>query len=532
MRKAAQFIGIVSLILSSTISYSQNLSLVKDINTGVINNSFPHYLTVFNSKVYFVASDGVAHKLYASDGTAAGTELIGPTTGNGIVYYLTSYNSKLYFTYDNGVNGLELWASDGTTAGTTMLKDIWTGALSALPRHFTLCNGKLFFQASTATRSEGLWVTDGTVGGTQMLSSVYAAPFNSTDQFLVFNNKIYFQGNAGSGYGMWESDGTTAGTQLVKSGYFGSSSGNYAVCNGKFYFTNGDAVNGNELWVSDGTASGTAVLKDIYPGFQGSEPSNFLCSNSKIYFTANDGNNGNELWISDGTAAGTQLVKDIIAGSNGSSPLNVIEYNSQVFFMASDGSSRQLYKTDGTGSGTQLVKALTGVTTVPYIYEFKDKLYLLASTGVSESVYESDGTVAGTRQIIPAVQSFNFADVNFTGFNDELYLPAFFEAKGLEFCKLSFTLTGISEASLLNDKVRIYPNPSSGLLTLEFSDKISLQKSDYYIYTSDGQRVQSGSMNNNENKKWINVSGLKAGNYLLKVTNSTYTQILKFIIIQ
>jgi len=532
MRKANYFILLFILILYFNISLAQNLSLVKDINATAINNSFPHNLTVFNSKVYFIASDGVAHKLYASDGTAFGTELIGPTAGKGIVYYLTSYNGKLYFTYDDGVTGLELWVSDGTTAGTTMLKDIWTGALSSLPRYFTLCNGKLYFQASTQTRSEGLWVTDGTAAGTQMLSSVYAAPFNSTGQFLVFNNKIYFQGNAGSGYGMWESDGTTTGTQLIKSGFFGASSGNYAVCNGKFFFNNGDVTNGNELWESDGTASGTVLLKDINTGFQGSEPANFLCSNNKIYFSANDGINGNELWISDGTAAGTQIIKDIVGGSIGSQPQNVTEYNAQIFFLAFNGSARQMYITDGTGAGTQLVKTLTGVTTVPYTYEFKNKLYLLASTGVSESVYESDGTTAGTNQIMPVVQSFNFADVNFTGFNNELYLPAFFESKGLEFCKLSLISTAISESSVLNEKVHIYPNPASGLLTLEFSDKISDQTSEYFIYASDGQRVQNGSMNNDGNQKQINISGLKAGNYLLKVTNATYTQILKFIIIK
>ena len=129
----------------------------------------------------------------------------------------------MYFTYDDGIHGLELWTSDGTTAGTHLLKDIWTGTTGSgipygsLPRYFTVCNGLLFFQASTPIRAEGLWVTDGTVAGTQMLGNQYSDPFASVSSFIVLNDKIYFEGNAGSGYGMWSSDGTNAGTQLVKS---------------------------------------------------------------------------------------------------------------------------------------------------------------------------------------------------------------------------------------------------------------------------------------------------------------------------
>ena len=81
MRNSPQFIALCLLILPFNISFAQNLSLVKDINTTAINNSFPHNLTVFNSKLYFVANNGVAHKLYVSDGTTAGTGLVGGSFG-------------------------------------------------------------------------------------------------------------------------------------------------------------------------------------------------------------------------------------------------------------------------------------------------------------------------------------------------------------------------------------------------------------------------------------------------------------------
>lgn len=505
----------------SHLSSAQSLSLVADIYTSGVNSSYPHYLTEFNNQLYFVAGNGTHHKLYATDGTTANTKLIGPTAGNGVVTDLTVYKNQLYFTYDDGINGLELWTSDGTTGGTVLLKDIWTGAnasaipYSSLPKYFTVCNGLLFFQASTAARAEGLWVTDGTSGGTQMLGNQYSNPFGSTQSFIVLQNKIYFTGNAGSGYGMWSSDGSTAGTQVVKSGNIGSSGGSHAVFNSKFYFQSGDNTTGYELWQSDGTSNGTTLVKDIQPGATASDPSNFFTDGKKVYFVANDGTTGRELWVTDGTANGTQLVKDVATGNASSNPQSIVVKDNQTYFFARNGSNEELYKTDGSPAGTVLVTTIPNVVNVPYSYAFAGKIYFVGSFTLDGAgyLYESDGTSEGTKQLNPLIttDASNPSGFNMLGFNASLYLPAVYESQGNELCKLVPTVTSLHT----NNKVsalRVFPNPASD--KLQVTTTARLTNAQFSIQTIEGVMVSHGEGYTGEA---IDISSLPSGVYLLSI---------------
>jgi len=521
----------LSFVFSLFSSYAQTLSLVSDINVGA-NGSHPHYLTEFNSKIYFVALNGTGHKLYSSDGTTAGTTLIGPTVNaNGVVWYLTKYNNKLYFMYDDGINGLELWTSDGTTAGTTLLKDIYPGNLGSQPEKLTVCNGLLFFQASTPTRSQGLWVTDGTVSGTQMLGNQYSNPFGSTSNFIVLNNKIYFEGNAGSGYGLWESNGTTAGTLLVKSGFTAISGGTHAVLGNDFYFQHGDNTNGIELWKSDGTDAGTVLVKDINTVGFSSTPQYFFTDGLKVYFTADDGINGQELWVTDGTTIGTQLVKDVAVGSANSVPnyasSSMIIFNNESYFFARNGSNIELYKTNGTLAGTTLIKINTNLAYVTYSYQFNGKFYFVGATtiGGSEYLYESDGTTSGTYQISPSVSTYstNPNGFNMIGFDGNLYLPAFFGSQGNEFCKLTTLLSGLNDFEN-QTKISIYPNPTKNEIFISSGFEIK----SINVVNSIGQTVISKKVNSQSTA--INVGNLTKGIYIISVVwNNNKVENHKFI---
>jgi ELWxxDGT repeat protein len=487
---------IAAIFLLSNALFSQTLTLVSDINSGQ-NNSFPNALTEFNRKIYFVAGNGTGYKIYSSDGTT--TQLIGPTTNpNGTVYNLTKYNNKLYFTYNDGLNGLELWTSDGTSSGTIMLKDIWSGSLSSAPTAFTVCNGLLFFHASTAARNQGLWVTDGTVSGTKMLGNQYSNPFSSTNSFIVLNNKIYFQGNAGTGYGLWESNGTTEGTQLVKSGYIGSSGGSHAILGTTFYFQSGDNTSGQEIWKSDGTNAGTVLVKDINTVGFSSDPQNFFTDGQKIYFLANDGIRGRELWATDGTNSGTQIIKDVNIGIGSSvqsagSPFGIVKFNTETYFFGYNGTAVEMYKTNGTQANTVLVKTISNISGVSYCYVFDGKIYFVGFTSVggSEYLFESDGTATGTNQINPSINTYstNPNGFNMLGLNSELFFPAFFENKGNEFCKIS-SLLGLN-AIKKNQKTYIYPNPTKNELFISSETSINSIR----IFNSLGQTVFTKNIN-------------------------------------
>jgi ELWxxDGT repeat protein len=500
---------LIILLQLNLVLTAQNLTLVKDINLGVINNSFPSYLTNHNGKIYFRAGNGESHKLYESDGTDAGTFLVGPTENSaGVIWNLISYNGSLIFSYDDGINGSELWISDGTNAGTMMLLDINPGSLGSQPEYFTICNGLLFFQASNPTRTQGLWVSDGTTLGTQMVGNQYSQPFSSI-KFLSFNNKIYFSGNTGTGYGMWESDGTDAGTFIVKTGNIGSSGGSYGVIGSKFYFSSGDGTNGYELWESDGTDAGTVLLKDINPGALGSNISNIFTSNNKIYFSAEDGVNGTEIWVSDGTASGTELLKDVFVGISGSNPESLIELNSEMYFFAFNGTASQLYKTDGTAAGTILIQTLDGVGYVQYVYEMNGKIYFPGSStfGGAGNLYESDGTEAGTFQIAPFITSEVPTYSNFLNYNSELYLPAYFGNQGVELCKYT-SIANLVDNSDQKLGLSIYPNPATNEITISNLK----QETNYSIKNLEGKIIQSGKTDGK-----IIVSSLKSGVYFLNI---------------
>ncbi len=528
------FFNLITLLVRA-----QTLSLVKDVNIGM-DSSYPRYLTEFNGEIYFVAGNGTHSKLYSSDGTTAGTQLVGPAIGNGVVWELTLYNNNFYFTYDDGVHGLELWKSDGTTAGTIMLKDIYTGTTaggtpySSLPRYFTICNGLLFFQASTAARAQGLWVTDGTEAGTHMLGNQYSDPFASVSSFVVLNNKIYFEGNDGSGYGMWSSDGTTAGTQLVKPGIIGSPSINHVVFNNRFYFQNDSNGLGGELWASDGTDTGTVMIKDINTVSYSSDPQNFFTDGTKVYFVANDGITGRELWSTDGTTAGTQLVKDVNPGAPNSvtyasTPNGIIKFANEVYAFGYNGTAVEMLRTNGTPAGTSLIKSLPGIAGVSYSYVFNGKIYFVgfASVGGSEYLYESDGTTAGTFQINPVIATYSTSPngFNLLGFAGNLYLPASFSSQGFEFCRLTPSLPNeVFSAVSLN----VYPNPAQDNLFVTVVDD-KLVGGVLSILSLHGQSLRERTIN--ATTIVMDISDFQSGVYLLRLENrQTGSIIIKKII--
>ena len=379
--------------------------LVKNINPGIEDDyrsspkdSYARNFIEFDNKLYFTAADDEnGHELWVSDGTTEGTKLlkdIYPGISNdGFVYSsspadFVKINDRLYFTANDGT-GEKLWVTDGTTEGIQLVADIASGTSDYFAFDtFTELNGKLYFGAYDEKTGRELWVSDGTAEGTNLVvdltpgaSSSYA--YSSYIRNLTESNgKLYLSANDGKiGQELWVSNGTAEGTQLVldiapgaSSSYAYSSDLNYFTeFDGKLYFAADNRKNGSELWVSDGTAESTQLVLDIAPGDGGSSPHSFTEFNDKLYFSASDGKTGSELWVSDGTAEGTQLVLDIapgiktsygMDGSAGekyvypasSSPSSFFEFNNKLYFSADDGETgSELWVSDGTAEGTQLV---------------------------------------------------------------------------------------------------------------------------------------------------------------------------------
>jgi ELWxxDGT repeat protein len=130
------------------------IQLLKNFNYVIPGISFPE----LNGKLYFAASGNDSGsvndiELWATDGTTGGTQLlkdINPGVNSSAISYLTKFNDKLFFQATDGVSGRELWMSDGTAEGTQLVKDINPSDFigSYAPNNLTEFNGKLYFTAN------------------------------------------------------------------------------------------------------------------------------------------------------------------------------------------------------------------------------------------------------------------------------------------------------------------------------------------------------------------------------------------------
>ncbi|WP_254066404.1 ELWxxDGT repeat protein, partial [Microcystis aeruginosa] len=140
--------------------------LVKDIRPGPGDSlGFFTQMTAVGNTLFFTAFDSVnGTELWKSDGTEAGTVLvkdINPGYDNPFIglnpQNLTAVGNTLFFTADDGVNGRELWKSDGTAAGTILVGDIRPGSSSSDPQNLRVVGSTLYFTADNGVNGEELW---------------------------------------------------------------------------------------------------------------------------------------------------------------------------------------------------------------------------------------------------------------------------------------------------------------------------------------------------------------------------------------
>ncbi|WP_428666255.1 ELWxxDGT repeat protein [Runella sp.] len=240
--------------------------MVKDIYAGS-SSSNPFGLTVYNGKLYFIATNGInGYELWQSDGTSAGTSMVidlNPGYNNGFLTsplssdkygVLVAFNNKLFFRADNGTSGHELWQSDGTAAGTSMVKNIMTGSNHSYPNGLVTNKNRLYFSAYTPLKNQ-LYSSDGTESGTQLIKP--EVEINSS--LLKGDSSIYFRGsnfdvssNATPKY-YYRSDGTSAGTvRITNSDSTVNTTYNPVIMsyyNGKLYFSVWHSRIGREPWI-------------------------------------------------------------------------------------------------------------------------------------------------------------------------------------------------------------------------------------------------------------------------------------------
>ena len=179
--------------------------LVKDINPGNNMSSNPGMLTAFKDKLYFSATGLTGNKLWRTDGTEAGTEMLPPAVGQPDYYwpYGIVYGNNLIFSARNDVIGPELFMSDGDQV--FLVKDIVTDSCGfdcgSAPMNFMLINGQVLFTAnsvSTYPPDRELWRTDGTAAGTLRVSDICPGSCSADPLYLYpLGTHVFFSADDG-----------------------------------------------------------------------------------------------------------------------------------------------------------------------------------------------------------------------------------------------------------------------------------------------------------------------------------------------
>lgn len=340
----------------------EGTGLVLDIYPGVNGSSPDNFCSLGEVVTFAAAAASNQRRLWRTDGTAAGTEAIGPAPE-----LPKAFGDRVVFRASSGGSGFEPWLSDGTAAGTNLLLDVRPGSASSLPEAFCAVGTQMFFVANDGSNGREPWVTDGTAVGTAMLADIAAGTAGSSITAMVaFDGYCYFAATGAEGAELWRSGGTPATTGLfadLRPGASGSAPANLTVAGGRLFFTADDGTGGGRtLWATDGTAGGTAEVADLVDGtaFPIVDP---VGSTTGLFFLCNDGTGRGEcLFHSDGTAAGTVCLLDLGPFGYGGfehGTTTAILGGSMVAFVADDlVAGRQLWVSSGTAAGTQRMSSI------------------------------------------------------------------------------------------------------------------------------------------------------------------------------
>jgi len=399
------------------------------LSTG---SSSPSGLTTINGQeLYFAAfTSGTGRELWRGSPAGAVRQVLDIASGSSssdpkwITQTWLGDHALTFFQADDGVLGNELWATDGTAAGTQLVKDIYPGADKSLPSDLTGALNRLFFIAKDPSLGSSLWVSDGTQSDTLVLSPPgLSASGGQPNQLLELGEQLLFvRKDVNGDRELWATDGTLARTKRVfnVNPLISSKPERLTRIDDQAVFVAslGLQAGANSIWVTDGFAAGTVQVTPT-----GSAPilvnaSPFVELHGQAYFVTM-GSPGIELWTIDPTAATTSKVATVSTSIFPTTNYKLTATNDELFFRASMQSStgeelgHELVISDGTQAGTRLVADLSpGVasTNPTNITPGGGGVYFSPLTGWAgpgiaalPELHFSDGTALGTYMVCPSL---------------------------------------------------------------------------------------------------------------------------------
>lgn len=484
---------------------SSNISKIeKDMSYG--GHGTPRYYTELNGEIFFVARDGYYFQVYKIDSNnnmiKLSNDLQESFPDNYEEYYPVVVSGDYIYFHSNKLIRTDVIANS--------IQQISPPVNEKIYGTYSLNNDKILIKTFNITDNYmRIWSLDNSGSSFSLLLEKPVTNFpnilNVDNDFVKTDSGIYFKVINNSATEIWKSNGTATSTVKVTDLYniyaFNSFLGQL---NNKIFFSDNQnfSYNNTKLYYIDETTNQVNLVKDSYYNINGKS----FVKNNKLFFFSGT-NNGfiTALNVTDGTPQNTQVITEI-----NSEAYVVKKCGNFAYFL--DSNMQKLSRTDGTASGSILIT--TGAQNYTGLNCMNNEIYGLNS---KQKIFKTNGN------------SGNYQELSFTINNQVLQPSDYLWIKSLytHNSKIYFsideynhgeelfvtdqmnTLSTNEENMSSNDKVIIYPNPTTDYTNIKVSNQEKIVK--VMIYDTNGRLIST------HNSSSINVRHIPAGIYFLNI---------------
>lgn len=307
------------------------------------------------ARVVYVGDDVESQPaLWASDGTAAGTQLIAnPCPLCGYLEPMGSTGALAFFSasqYVSSLGGdvLRVIRTDGTSAGTFEVTPVLRTQNVYPPVEPVVAGRYIYFFTGGEEVDFRLWRSDG--GPAVPLNDTSGVTGLSGSRLVALGEDVYFLAGHGFRYGLFHVSSARDTIEIVREISSRLAPSQLVAIGSRLFFF--AAASGRELWSSDGTAGGTTAITSFAPREPMPADGLLVDVGGRAWFAANDGSHGEQLWVSDGTGRGTHRASAVTesAPSSGGrfAAARLAAVDGRVVFAVADKSaSERLWSTTG-----------------------------------------------------------------------------------------------------------------------------------------------------------------------------------------
>lgn len=486
--------------------------------------------------IYYRSTTVAGQILVVSDGTPEGTKALKSfPAGNETLELQQVVGNQLFFTRYNGSNATELWTTDGTVDGTVRLKNFTDPSVGF--GWFRALNDKYVF-VTTGGTGAAIHVTGKKEGTTVTIGGLYT--WSAAPWYHVFNNHLVFTGIMPDGRNeMFASDGTSAGTANITSSNNGFVANGYLEHQGKLFFVNGS----QRLYSLDTSLQSPVLVDDLNYQISTSTPPLFSFM-GQIYFVATDNStNTRSLWYSTGEPGSTKPFTSPTQAVNYIDAAGFYPFKGALYFWADSygpgGFQGTLpYRSDGTPENTHQVKNINIKPGFSQFHASANRLFVTALDDLPDtnddypSLWLVDSLANKAHLMVPdgAENDFLVYNAVIMPLNNGLLVYNQYNSDiGREIYVIhddGTDETGYPEGTDIPE-IRIYPNPSSGLVHFELGTEG--QVNHVLIHDATGRYI--GRMDYEQTQTNFDLQFDCYGVYFITIKFWNGTQVVKRVVI-